>query len=194
MEKFELVHNKLIKTKCFFLPFLRLTYGIGILNRFQPDHPKWKLIVRDGIEWCTDVFDRFVCKNKEIALGECVTRSYSPAKQNQKTSILNIYCCDSTDVRFVTDPGVTRCGQMILDLEPIIGSRSASERSSPEMSAGSSSSSSSSSLNLTKSADGEPATREIITKMIFGDTEIKLFAIDSCTGKSVKAEIDFLSD
>ena len=147
--------------------------------------------MRDGIEWCTDVFDRFVTCNQEIALGECVTRSYSPAKQNQKTSILNIYCCDSHDVKFVTDPGVTRCGQMILDLEPIIGSRSASERSSP---ATSSNGSSSSSLNLSKSGDGEPATREIITKMIFGDTEIKLFAIDSCTGKSVKAEIDFLSD
>lgn len=177
------------------MPLLRLTYGIGILNRFQPGHPKWKLIVRDGIEWCTDVFDKFVNSNQEITLGECVTRSYSPAKQNQKTSILNIYCCDSHDVRFVTDPGVTRCGQMILDLEPIIGgassSRSASERSSPEMS---SNGSSSSSLNLTKSNDGEQATREIITKMIFGDTEIKLFAIDSLTGKSVKAEIDFLSD
>lgn len=182
-------HNQ-TKLNLISLFFPRLTYGIGILNRFQADSPKWKLIVRDGIEWCTDVFDKFVCRNQEIALGECVTRSYSPAKQNQKTSILNIYCCDSNEVRYVTDPGVTRCGQMILDLEPIIGSRSASERSSPEIS---SNGSSSSSLNLAKPVE-PTVTREIITKMIFGDTEIKLFAIDSCTGKSVKAEIDFLSD
>lgn len=166
----------------------RLTYGIGILNRFQPGHPKSKLIIRDGVEWCTDVFDKFVKSYQEITLGECVQRSYTPAKPNQKTLILNIYCCEREDVEFVTDPGVTRCGQMILDLEPMINSRSNSERSSPEMS----SSSDNSSLNLTKPNDVNE-TREIITKMIFADTEIRIFAVDSSTNKSVKAEIDFLS-
>jgi hypothetical protein len=35
--------------------------------------------------------------------------------------------------------------------------------------------------------------REIQTRMIFGDTEIKVSALDMTTGKCVRATIDFLN-
>lgn len=35
--------------------------------------------------------------------------------------------------------------------------------------------------------------REIQTRMIFGDTEIKVSALDVATGKCVRATIDFLN-
>jgi hypothetical protein len=35
--------------------------------------------------------------------------------------------------------------------------------------------------------------REIQTRMIFGDTEIKVSALDVTTGKCVRATIDFLN-
>lgn len=74
---------------------------------------------------------------------------------------------------------------MILKLEPL------SERSSPEIS--STSSENSTSLSTQSNIPiGDEQTREILTKMEFGDTEIKIQAIDAITGKSVRAEIDFL--
>ncbi len=35
--------------------------------------------------------------------------------------------------------------------------------------------------------------REIQTRMVFGDTEIKVSALDVATGKCVRATIDFLN-
>jgi len=35
--------------------------------------------------------------------------------------------------------------------------------------------------------------REIQTRMVFGDTEIKVSALDMTTGKCVRATIDFLN-
>jgi len=37
------------------------------------------------------------------------------------------------------------------------------------------------------------ARREIQTRMVFGDTEIKVSALDVTTGKCVRATIDFLN-
>lgn len=39
----------------------------------------------------------------------------------------------------------------------------------------------------------KPSRREIQVRMTFGDTEIKVNAVDMATGKSVKASIDFLN-
>jgi len=50
----------------------RLTYGVGVLHRFQPGkHPPSKKITRDNASWCKDVFDRFVAVDQEV----CTTRS-----------------------------------------------------------------------------------------------------------------------
>lgn len=194
----------------------RLTYGIGILNRFRHDiDPKSKLIVRDDIEWCTDVFDKFVVCDQAIAVNECVQRSYTPvnSRSKQKTSILNIYCAKD-DVKFVTDPGVSLCGRLVLDLEearstsvsstnsnsdPLNNSNTSntnSERSTPEISTSVNELNSSKSVQNSKTFPineqiDEPP-REIVCSMIFGDTEVKIFAIDRSTGQQVKAEIDFL--
>ena len=141
----------------------RHTYGVGVLNRYNKDkHPKDKLITKDGVKWCTDVFDKFVRTDQSVALGDSVLRSYTPAKPGQKSSVINIYCADREDVQFITDPGVRKCGTLCLDL---------SETQYQQM----------------------PRRREIQTRMIFGDTEIKLSALDVATGKIVKAAIDFLN-
>lgn len=60
----------------------RLTYGVGILNRFDPDlHPASKRVRRDGVDWCTDIFDKYVETDQPIMLGNTVVRSYTPAKK-----------------------------------------------------------------------------------------------------------------
>uniref|UniRef100_A0A8I6AR33 Heat shock protein family A (Hsp70) member 12B n=1 Tax=Rattus norvegicus TaxID=10116 RepID=A0A8I6AR33_RAT len=145
-----------------------LTYGVGVLNRFVPGHhPPEKLLVRDGRRWCTDVFERFVAAEQSVALGEEVRRSYCPARPGQRRVLINLYCCAAEDARFITDPGVRKCGALSLELEP---------EGSPE------------------NTGTSPSRREIRAAMQFGDTEIKVTAVDVSTNRSVRAAIDFLSN
>lgn len=144
-----------------------LTYGVGVLNRFvEGRHPRDKLLLKDGREWCTDVLDRFVCVDQSVALGEEVRRSYTPARPGQRKIIINIYCSPTDDVMYVSDLGVRRCGTITLDL-PITASPGAA---------------------------GGAQRREIRASMQFGDTEIKVTAVDVLTNCSVRASIDFLSN
>lgn len=140
----------------------RQTYGVGVLNRYvKGKHPKAKLIKRDGIQWCTDVFDKFVLTDQPVALGDTVIRSYTPAKPGQKYSIINIYTSEKTEPQFITDLGVKKAGTLQLDLTKLPASASRKRR-------------------------------EIQCRMEFGDTEVKVAAVDLATGASVKANIDFL--
>ncbi|XP_017656416.1 heat shock 70 kDa protein 12B isoform X3 [Nannospalax galili] len=150
-----------------------LTYGVGVLNRFVAGHhPPEKLLVRDGRRWCTDVFERFVVAEQSVALGEEVRRSYCPARPGQRRVLINLYCCAAEDARFITDPGVRKCGALSLELEPT--------EDCPEGCPGSTGTS--------------PGRREIRAAMQFGDTEIKVTAVDVSTNRSVRAAIDFLSN
>uniref|UniRef100_A0A8C6WV24 Heat shock protein 12B n=1 Tax=Neogobius melanostomus TaxID=47308 RepID=A0A8C6WV24_9GOBI len=124
------------------------------------------LLLKDGREWCTDVLDRFVCVDQSVALGEVVRRSYTPARPGQRKIIINIYCSPTDDVLYVSDPGVRRCGTVTLDL--------------PDMPC--------------PGEAGEGQRREIRASMQFGDTEIKVTAVDVLTSRSVRAAIDFLSN
>lgn len=126
----------------------RLTYGVGVLNRFiHGRHPLNKLVIKDNIEWCADVFDPFVVCDQSLGLFETITRSYTPVKEGQSCSIIHIYSSDKENNQFITDEGVKRCGTLYLDLEndSVI-------------------------YNAVKSY----GKREIQTQMIFGDTEIKV--------------------
>ncbi|XP_050049304.1 heat shock 70 kDa protein 12A-like isoform X1 [Dermacentor andersoni] len=140
----------------------RLTYGVGVLNRFVHGvHPPSKLVVKDGIEWCADVFDAFVLADQSVGQGDAVVRSYTPAKSGQTRSIIHVYCSERDDVRFITDQGVIRCGTLVLDLSDT--------RHTPLR------------------------RREIQARMVFGETEIKVSALDVATQMCVRADIDFLN-
>jgi hypothetical protein len=159
----------------------RLTYGVGVLHRFvSGKHPPAKKITRDGSAWCTDVFDRFVAIDQEVAVGDVVVRSYAPARAGQRSTVIHIYCSDRPDVAYVTDPGVRRCGTLCLDLTDALyhdpgTSLSPSRRGS------------------TTSIPLANKRREIRARMTFGDTEIRVDALDVATGRCVRAGIDFLN-
>uniref|UniRef100_A0A8B9NTS6 Heat shock 70 kDa protein 12A n=1 Tax=Apteryx owenii TaxID=8824 RepID=A0A8B9NTS6_APTOW len=94
-----------------------LTYGVGVLNRFvEGKHPPEKLLIKDGTRWCTDVFDKFISADQSVALGETVTRSYTPAKPSQLVIVINIYSSEQENVSFITESGVKKCGTLRLDL------------------------------------------------------------------------------
>ena len=97
-----------------------MTYGVGVLNRFiVGQHPKAKLVKKNGVEWCTDVFDKFVTADQPLKLGESVTRSYAPAKLGKTSSVITIFSTEQENVAFVTDQGVTKCGQLTLEIPDI---------------------------------------------------------------------------
>ncbi|XP_027486953.1 LOW QUALITY PROTEIN: heat shock 70 kDa protein 12B-like [Corapipo altera] len=146
-----------------------LTYGVGVLNKFvEGKHPREKLLVKEGRNWCTDVFEKFVSVDQSVALGEVVQRSYCPARPGQRRTLINIYCSARDDVRYITDPGVRHCGTISLQLDGDGGD----------------------------GGDAGPARgrREIRASMQFGDTEIKVTAVDTRTARTVRATIDFLSN
>lgn len=149
-----------------------LTYGVGVLNKFvEGKHPREKLLVKEGKNWCTDIFEKFVSVDQSVALGEVVQRSYCPARPGQHKTIINIYCSAADDVVYITDPGVRKCGTVSLEL-PQLGEGGGHDGDT-----------------------GSPrARREIRAAMQFGDTEIKVTAVDMSTSKTVRATIDFLSN
>ncbi|EDO36873.1 predicted protein [Nematostella vectensis] len=139
-----------------------MTYGVGVLNRYVAgNHPRSKLVRKNGIEWCTDVFDKFVTADEPVTVGEVVVRSYAPAKPSSRSTTITIYCTEQEEVTFVTDPGVRKCGQLTIEMPEVA-------RSDPMK------------------------PRELLASMEFGDTEIKVSAVDVLTGKDTKATIDFL--
>ncbi|KAK3094819.1 hypothetical protein FSP39_006636 [Pinctada imbricata] len=141
----------------------RHTFGVGVLNKYRADkHPHEKHVVKDGKEWCTDVFDKYVEVDQPIAVGDVVLRSYMPVKSDQKYSQINIYSTENRDVNFITDPGVQKCGTLELEL-------------------------------LSDNTEEVPDKREIQTRMQFGETEIKVSALDVTSGTIVQAKIDFLN-
>lgn len=150
----------------------RQTYGVAVVNRFQRGRdPESKLVVRDGVEWCIDVFDVLIRAGDSVGLDDPVVRSYAPVTPGQRRSVFTVYASDSADVRFVTDPGVRKCGTLKLELSD----------ASPGQS------------QLSVEDEQTTGPREIRTKMTFGDTEIKVVAVEVATGKSVRAQFDFLS-
>uniref|UniRef100_A0A8B9Q0A4 Heat shock protein family A (Hsp70) member 12B n=1 Tax=Apteryx owenii TaxID=8824 RepID=A0A8B9Q0A4_APTOW len=143
-----------------------LTYGVGVLNKFvEGKHPREKLLVKEGKNWCTDIFEKFVSVDQSVALGEVVQRSYCPARAGQRKTIINIYCCATDDVVYITDAGVRKCGTISLELD-----------------------------DVDEAGGAKRSRREIRASMQFGDTEIKVTAMDIRTSKTVRATIDFLSN
>jgi len=152
----------------------RLTYGISVLNRFRRGvDPESKLIARDGVEWCTSVFDSLVRAGESVAVGDTVVRRYAPAAASQRVSVFTIYSTEKPHPRFVTDRGVKKCGTLRLEVDPAdTTAPGAAEEGPPAVATG---------------------PREVQARMTFGDTEIKVMALDVASGKAVRASIDFLS-
>lgn len=88
------------------------------------------------------------------------------------------------DVDYVTDEGVVKCGTLRLDLDDYqweletSPSRPVSQNLQD--------------VEATPVVDGSKR-REIQARLTFGDTEIKIIALDVATGNYVRATLDFLN-
>lgn len=101
-----------------------LTYGVGCLNKFIPgDHPPEKKVIKDGVEWCTGVFDGFVFSDQAVSLGHVVTRSYSPARAGQRSTVITLFASEKGSVYFVSDPGCYKVGELELEMPDTTGGK-----------------------------------------------------------------------
>jgi len=93
------------------------TYGINTLTSFNPDkHPEEKKVVIEGEDFCEDVFDVFVRKNQSVGIDESCTKIYCPVRARQKIMRIIFYCTDNVDVEFVDEPGVSKLGELSIDI------------------------------------------------------------------------------
>jgi len=116
---------------------------------------------------------------EQVAVGDVVVRSYTPARPGQRSTVIHIYCSERADPGFVTDAGVRRCGTLCLDLtDTLYHQPGPAEAGSPARRG---------------AGGGGGGRREIRARMTFGDTEIRVDAVDVSSGRCVRAGIDFLN-
>jgi len=144
----------------------RQTYGVAVQCPFvHGQHPPSKLVVRNGAEWCSDVFDALILTDQSVAVGDTIVRHYSlspPAGTATQTATIVIFSSESHKVLFTSDSDVKKCGNLSLGLD-------------------------------TGSAVAACRGREIELRMTFGRTEISVAALDTVSGQCIRAEIDFMS-
>ena len=99
-----------------------LTYGVGCLNPFIPGkHPLEKRVVKDGVEWCTGLFDTFVFADQAVSLGHTVTRSYTLAQESKQSTKISVYASERGSVQYITDPGCEKVAELRLEMPNSVG-------------------------------------------------------------------------
>ncbi|KAF8978269.1 hypothetical protein BGZ46_006651 [Entomortierella lignicola] len=89
----------------------RRCYGVEVHESFEEgiDPIEYKRYRIDGIR-CFHRFSLFVSKGQTVQLDECVTRTYHFTKEDYDTGkfSVEIYACDGTPPRYITDVGVSK--------------------------------------------------------------------------------------
>lgn len=97
-----------------------LTYGVACLHKYNDSiHPIEKRVVKDGTEWCTEIFDKFVSSGQPLPQGYTVIRSYKLAQSTLQSTVITIFACRTDNIKYVTDPGVKKIGELRLNLPNI---------------------------------------------------------------------------
>ena len=58
-----------------------------------------KLVIKDGQEWCMDVFDQFVLAGQSVTVGEAVIRRYRPVSSDNDHIVLHIFSSERDDCK-----------------------------------------------------------------------------------------------
>ncbi|XP_071124995.1 heat shock 70 kDa protein 12A-like [Mytilus edulis] len=105
----------------------RFTYGIGTTRAFRDGDPESKKIIVDGVERCTDVFDKHIEIGQILEVGEdkyLEEQEYVPLYKDQASVNFTFYDTLSKSPKYVTDDGCRRIGSLHFKLtERMTGKR-----------------------------------------------------------------------
>ncbi|XP_022801917.1 heat shock 70 kDa protein 12A-like isoform X1 [Stylophora pistillata] len=91
------------------------TYGCACCRDFiQGIHPNEKKFIADGVEKCRDLFACFVKEDEEVKLGQRIRQVFHPVYANQTEVPFGFYTSSNADAQFVTEPGLTKIGNLVV--------------------------------------------------------------------------------
>ena len=108
------------------------SYSVSVTRPFvRGRDPQRHLLRRDGTDWCVDALDVLVHAGQQVSLGQTLIRRYAPAalagssrrarspspqEAAPSKAVFDIYRSNNAKARYCTDSGVSRCGNMVLEL------------------------------------------------------------------------------
>ena len=94
---------------------VRASYGADCSRNFaRGKHPECKKFLVNGKEKCRDLFNCFVKENDTVKHGEEISVRYRPREGNETDIRYTFFAAPTSDTIFVTDPGVTEIGSLLL--------------------------------------------------------------------------------
>ena len=112
--------SKLVESR-----FARKTYGIDIEPRFCGYiYDEDKRVNREGIDYCRDVFLKFIDKGTPVYHDEITSRTLRARTPKQESMSFDIYCCDETDlngIEYVSDKKFDRIADLMVKMPDFTG-------------------------------------------------------------------------
>ena len=91
------------------------TYGCACCRDFiRGVHPNEKKLMADGVEKCCDLFACFVKEDEVVTLGQRIRQVFHPVYANQTEVPFGFYTSNKVDAQFVTEPGLTKIGNLVV--------------------------------------------------------------------------------
>ena len=112
--------SKLVESR-----FARKSYGIDIEPQFRGYiHDEDKRVNREGIDYCRDVFLKFIDKGTPVYHDEITSRTLRARTPKQESMSFDIFCCDETDlnyIEYVSDKKFERIGDLMVKMPDFTG-------------------------------------------------------------------------
>ena len=91
------------------------SYGADCSRNFvRGKHPEEKKFLLNGEENCRDLFNCFVKETDTVKHGQEISVRYRPREANQTEIRYTFYAAPTSDTMFVTDPGLTEIGSVLV--------------------------------------------------------------------------------
>ncbi|XP_078384949.1 heat shock 70 kDa protein 12A-like isoform X2 [Oculina patagonica] len=91
------------------------TYGCACSRDFiEGVHPQEKKFVADGIEKCRDLFACFVKEDEIVKVGQRIRQVFHPVYADETEIKFGFYTSRHTNAQFVTEPGLTKIGGVMV--------------------------------------------------------------------------------
>ncbi|XP_066285858.1 heat shock 70 kDa protein 12A-like [Branchiostoma lanceolatum] len=100
------------------------TYGVRSTTEFKEGvHPSQHRVVTEGLTLCTDIFNKLVEVDDVVVLQESKSMTFKAIRDDQQGATVYLYCTGEKNPEFTTDPGMTICGRVHVDMPDTRGGK-----------------------------------------------------------------------